>query len=247
LVRQVWPESLEDVDPVALYGADDRPPPPGRPWVLVDMVASADGGTTIGDASGGLGGAGDRAVFGALRAAADVILVGAATVRADRYGPVRLPEHQQAARIERGQTPLPRLAIVTRNPTFDLATPLFTDSRPAPLIITTATASPAARVEAADRADLLLAGHGDSVDLGAALAALAEMEVGVVLCEGGPTLVGQLAEADLLDELCLTIEPVLLAGGSSRIAKGPSPGVEQRLQLRRILEAEGALFLRYTR
>lgn len=245
-MRQLLPEAIAEVDPAAVYQLP-RPASPHRPWVLVGMVASLDGATSVAGRSGPLGGSDDRRVLVALRSLADCILVGAGTVRAEGYGPVRLDPSIQEERVLRGQAPLPRLAVVSRSLTLDLDTPLFTQSTPAPLVVTTAAAPTEARVEVADRGDLLLAGHGDDVDLAAALAALGEMGARVVLCEGGPSLNGQLLAAGLVDELCLTIAPWLVGGASARIVTGAEPPGPVRFDLTHLLTDGADLFLRAVR
>ena len=112
-MRQLLPEPVEDVDPDELYPDDARPAGVDRPWVLLNMVTSVDGATAVEGRSAGLGGAADQTVFHVLRSVPDVILVGAATVRAERYGPPRTSQAHQAARQARGQAPFPRLAIVS--------------------------------------------------------------------------------------------------------------------------------------
>jgi riboflavin biosynthesis pyrimidine reductase len=232
------PRFEEDVDPLALYGGDGRDAGGARPWVLVNMIATADGATTIDGVSGPLGGAPDKRVFAAVRSVADVILVAAGTVRAERYGPPRPADHGRA----------PRLAIVTRSLDLDLAGRVFTEPEPdaKPIIITTRSA-PAERVKAASAvADIIEAGD-DRVEVDAAVAALHATGARVVLCEGGPSLVGQLVAADLLDELCLSLAPVLASGESSRVAHGPAPAAQVRMRLDRVLEEDSLLFCRYVR
>lgn len=246
-MRQLFPEPIEDADVEALYEADDRPRPAGRPWVLCDFISSADGASELDGRSGGLGDENDRLVFRTLRGVADVVLVGAGTVRAESYGPPRLPEATRARREARGQAPLPRLAIVSGSLRLDLASPLFTETDEPPLVVTSPAASAARRAEVADRADLVLAGQGDSVDLEVALSTLAELGADVVLCEGGPALAGQLLDADLIDEWCLSLAPLLVGGPGARPLRGPEPGSAHPLPLRRVLESSGYLFLRYAR
>ena len=105
-MRIRWPtpsEGEDDLDPVAVVAAEARPAPPGRPWVLANMIASADGSATdAGGRSGGLGGPADKAVFGAVRAIADVVVAGAATVMAEDYG----PSHSSLQYYERQQKPV---------------------------------------------------------------------------------------------------------------------------------------------
>jgi len=239
-VRQLLPHPRDDVDPVALYAADARPAPPGRPWVVVNMIASVDGATAVEGRSGALGGPADRIVFGALRAVADAVLVGAGTVRAERYGPVRA----------RGDRPPARVAVVTASGDLDPSLRLFTEADPAspPPLVLTSDACPAPRRAALEAvAEVVVAGE-QRVDLGRALTHLADRGASVVLAEGGPSLNGQLVADGLVDEWCLTLAPTLVGGLSPRAAVGPPPstGIEP-LRLDRLL-AEGDLcFARYLR
>ena len=136
----IWlhPETGGPVDPVEAVAAEARPPLPDRPWVLTNMVASADGATAVAGLSGQLGGPADQAVFAALRGVADAIVVGAATVRAERY---RVPglggDQQQAGRAARGQAPRPRIVVVTASLGLDPELPLFTEPDHRPVIATT--------------------------------------------------------------------------------------------------------------
>jgi riboflavin-specific deaminase-like protein len=245
LMRQLLPEPRDDIDPAEAYGGP-RPRPGNRPWVMVDMVASLDGAIAIDGRSGALGGPGDHRVFHALRGLADLILVGAATVRAEAYGPVRLTPELQEARVLRGQAPVPRLAIVSRRLDLDLSSPLFTESDPPPLVVTAPSSSMARRAEIAAIADLLLAGQTDDVDLVAALEAFGEMGIELVVCEGGPTINGQLLEADLFDELCLTLAPKLVGGRERRVVDGAEPLLRD-LDLVQVLAEGDELYLRAVR
>lgn len=246
-VRQLLPHPLEDVDPVAAYAADERPAPPGRPWLLANMVASADGATAVEGRSGALGGPADRAAFTAIRAVADVILVAAGTARAEGYGPPRTPVALQAAREARGQTPKPRIAIVTRRVDLDLGAELFGDPDSRCLVVLPEDTATDRVAAVAAVADVVPAGRG-GVDLRACLAHLRAAGVAVVLAEGGPSLLGQLVADDLVDELCLTLAPALVAGESDRIVHGADlPEGLAPLRLDRVLEQDGTLLLRYVR
>lgn len=219
------PVAAEAVDLEVVYG--DLPAAQGRPAVRLNMIASLDGAATVDGLSGGLGGPADHRVFTVLRGMADVVLVAAGTVRAEGYGPSKIP-----------------LAIVTRSCTLDLDSPLFTDGA-RPMVLTVATA-PADRVAAARQvADVLIAGER-SVDLPAALHLLGQAGYRSVLAEGGPSLNAQLAAADLIDELCLTIAPFLIGGDSRRILTGPPTGMTGFV-LHTACEEGGYLFLRLRR
>jgi 5-amino-6-(5-phosphoribosylamino)uracil reductase len=220
-VRLLFPNPADEVDVAALYAAADRP---RSPWVLVNMISTVDGATAIAGKSGGLGGPADKAVFAAIRSVADVILVGAGTVRAENYGPDA------------------RLAIVTASLDLEPDARVFTgDTRP--LVLTSSDADPARRAALASVANVVDVNDGRRVDLRAALAHLE----GVVLCEGGPSLNGQLVADDLVDELCLSLSPLLAAGDSPRVAHGAGANEPRELHLAHALEEDGLLFLRYVR
>jgi riboflavin biosynthesis pyrimidine reductase len=208
------------------------------------MVESADGSATLNGRSGGLSSEGDRQLFAILRSLADVILAGAGTVRAEKYRAVRPGEVRAALR--EGRAPTPPIAVVTRAMDLDLSSPLFTAAAAhARTILITVESAPAGRRSAAARvADVIVAGT-DRVDLKIAVAALAERGHQRILAEGGPHLLGQLAAAGLVDELCLTISPVLAAGDTGRIVAGGTADAPAPLHLAHILEDNGYLLCRY--
>jgi riboflavin biosynthesis pyrimidine reductase len=252
-MHQVYPgdAALTDAALAALYAYPDLAPPPAR-WLRANMVASLDGAATVAGRSGGLSGAADEQVFAMLRAHADVILVGAGTARAEGYGPVR-PESEglRWAWLREGRPPSPPIAVVTRALDLDTGGPLLTEAPPhARTIIITTQAAPAGRRAAMARtAELIVAGEA-SVDLKAAVDSLAERGYQRILTEGGPHLLGQLAAAGLLDELCLTLAPVLAGPGADRIVTGglPMPGGGTRpFTLAHALADEGYLICRYVR
>ncbi len=141
------------------------------------MVASIDGATQVGGLSGGLGGPADKALFGALRAVADVILVAAGTVRAERYGPPGLAPQRRVERRARGQAEVPRLAIVSGSLDLDLGAALFTEAVEQPFVITSPAADRAKAEQVSRVGHLLVVGEGGRVDLAGALAALRDRDV----------------------------------------------------------------------
>lgn len=231
-----WPELAELY---AYPGADRR-------WVRANMVASADGAATIRGRSAGLSSQADRHLFALLRTLADVILVGAGTARAERYSAVR-PEEMLPG-LRHAAAPVPAIAVVSRRISLDLGSQLMMAARTGArtIVITTEQAPAELRAEALKNADVIVAGD-DSADLGFALQALADRGYRRVLAEGGPQLLGQLAAAELLDELCLTISPLVASGSAGRIAVGTSAAQSGRLVLQHVLEDDGHLFCRYTR
>jgi 5-amino-6-(5-phosphoribosylamino)uracil reductase len=246
-MRQLFPAAVEAVDVSSVYANDGRPTPPGRPWVVTNMVTSIDGATVVDGVSGSLGGPADKEVFAALRAMADVVLVAAGTVRAERYGPPRLPDALVSARVARGQAAVPRLAIVTARLDLDLGAALFTDAVVPPLILTVEQADAARRQAASAVAEVVVLGDA-SVDLVGALGWLrAEQGASVVLSEGGPSLLGALAAADVIDVVCWTISNKVVAGDSPRMAHGAGADPPRAMHLARVLESDGMLFMRYVR
>ncbi|GAB2837422.1 pyrimidine reductase family protein [Actinocorallia aurea] len=193
---------------------------PDGPWLRANMIASADGAATREGLSGGLGNETDRLLFQALRGFADAIVVGAETVRAEGYGPASVP-----------------LAIVSRSLDLDFASPLF-ECRT--ILLTVAGAPRLA--EAREHAEVIVAGE-ESVDLTAAVDALHGLGLTKLLCEGGPTILGGIAAAGLLDELCLTLSPRLVGGAAPRIVRGPA--LDEGMTLAAVRQDGDHLFLRY--
>ncbi|MEM8926294.1 MAG: pyrimidine reductase family protein [Actinomycetota bacterium] len=241
-------QSGSPVDPTEAVAAEERTPPAGRPWVMTNMIASADGATAVDGLSGDLGGPADFAVFMALRSMADAIVVGAATVRAEQYRPPGTgDEDRRRIRAERGQAERPLIVVVTSR--LDLADdlPLFGDPTYRPLIVTVENAPEAERSRLEKVADVVTAGN-DRVDMGAAMALLAERGISIVLAEGGPSLNGQLIADDLVDEWNLSISPLLAAGDSARPAHGRLPiGPPREMTLDRIWLDDDLLFCRWVR
>lgn len=232
-----------------IIAAERRPAPTGRPWVTVNMVASADGATQVDGVSGPLGTDADMAVFVALRAACDVILAGSATVTAERYRSPMGNAARRARRTARGQEPLPRIAVVSNRGDVDLSLPLFADASPdSRAVVLVAGGVPEDRRAALDEvADVLVVGD-ERVDLDRAMRQLHDV-VGarMVLAEGGGTLNGLLIEADLVDEWCLTLAPMVVGGDAVRSAHSPGGGAAYPMSLVRAFEHEGELMLRYVR
>jgi 5-amino-6-(5-phosphoribosylamino)uracil reductase len=226
-MRRLLPDPAETVDLRAAYAV------PGGRHVRVNFAASADGAVTVDGRSRGLSSDADREVFHLLRAMADVVLVGAGTVRAESYGGAR-----------EGDRAIPPIAVVTRSLDLDPASRLFTDTRVPPIVLTCASAPADRRKLLADLADVIVAGEED-VDPVSALAALAERGLDQVICEGGPHLFGWLLAAGAVDELDLTIAPLIAGGTAGRIVSGLASQLTDPLTLLQVLEDDGHLFLRY--
>ncbi len=197
----------------ALYDHPD--PGDGGVWVRANMIASLDGGATGADGrSGSLNGPADHRVFDLLRGLADVVLVGAGTVRAEGYRELPVRPDLAAARVARGQHPDLRLAVVSRSGSLpdDVL-----DGHLAPLVVTVADRPDLAELRARVGSErVVVAGSGD-VDLATALAELGRRGLPRVLAEGGARVLGDLLVAGLVDDLCLTTVPELVAGPARRV------------------------------
>ncbi|BBY42997.1 hypothetical protein MCEL_12920 [Mycolicibacterium celeriflavum] len=218
-------------------------------WVRGNMIASIDGGATAGGKTAGLAGPGDRSVFELMRYAADVILVGASTVRTENYSGTQVPVAERRNRQARGQAEVPPIAVVTRSGNLDPGALFFTRTEVPPLILTcTATYADAQR-RLGTVAEVIDASGSrpDAVDGLTALRALAERKLFRVLTEGGPLFLSELIEDDLLDELCLTVAPLLVGGRAPRIATGSGEVLTRMRPAHVLTDDDGYLYTRYVR
>jgi riboflavin biosynthesis pyrimidine reductase len=197
--------------------------PTDRAFVRLNMITSVDGGTAVAGMSGGLGNRDDHAVFAALRANADIVLVGLGTVIAEGYGVPDPPDLQ--------------LHVVSDTTDTSGAAELFASGRATLVLPTSAGPVP-------DGVPELRAGDGKFVDL-AAVAALFPGKI--VVAEGGPTLAGLLAAAGLIDEFFITVAPRVIAGDSARVAHGPDASPALWELFHGFVDDDGFLFLRYCR
>lgn len=220
-----------------------------RCWVRANMVSSLDGGATDDGTSGGLAGRGDRALFTRMRQEADVIVVGAGTVRIENYSGAQMSAIQRTERQRRGQTEVPPIAVITHTADFERDALLFTRSEVPPLILTCRETVEQARRRLGGLAEVLDASgrHTDRVDPAAVLAILAGRKLFRVLTEGGPQLLSLFIEHDAIDELCMTIAPVLVGGQARRIAAGPGEAHTRMRRSHLLTDAEGYLYCRYVK
>lgn len=208
-VERLWPEpGLEDADEV--HADLSR----REAWVASNFVMALDGAIAVEGRSGGLGGDGDLQVFQTLRDRADVVLAGAGTVRAERYGPTRLRARE--ARVARGQEPRPRLVVVTRSADLADADRLWSEPD-APTTVLTGTDAPPDRVAwLRERAEVLTIGD-TGPDLAAGLDALQGRGESRILVEGGPSLQVDLLSLGLLTDLFTTVAPLLVGGPATTV------------------------------
>ncbi len=217
-----------------------------RPWVSFNFIASIDGAASMEGLSGQLGNAWDQRVFSLLRQSADVIVVGAQTIRAEGYGGELLSPAAQAWRHQNWLAPHPPLAIVSGSLNLDPSLEVFTKAPVRPLVLTISSASQERRSALTEVADVLNVGE-EALDVDRLIGALNERGYKNIHSEGGPTLLGSFAAANRVDELNLTVSPLLVGGSARRIAHGAAGEAAHSMELARILKADSMLFLRYVR
>lgn len=240
----LWPEHRRDVDVGDLYADPRRPPHDGRPWVMAVMVQSIDGAATVDGLSGRLGGDADSRVFAALRRLPDAVLVAAGTARDEDYGPPRTDEATRAWRTGRGLDPVPLVVVVSASLSLSPQARLFAGGH-RPLIVTTNDSPPERRATLGDVAEVVTLGSG-RVDPVALLELLADRGVNLVMAEGGPGFNADLVGADVIDEWCLTIDPLVVGGDAMRIVNGTT-ATTRGFSFAHVAMDEGVLLTRLVR
>ena len=233
--------ALDEAGLVSAYSVADR----STPTLRVNFVTSLDGSATVKGLSGGLGGPADKLVFDTLRRLADVVLVGAGTARSEGYGAMRLPDADEQWRVEHGLAPQPTFALVSGRLDLDATSDIFTKAPVRPLVLTSAAAPADARDALGEVAEAVSCGD-DHAEPQLIIDALVSRGLPQILCEGGPSLFGTFIAADLVDELCLTVSPLLEGGAGIRISHGESEAA-RRMRLVHVLESDGLLLTRYAR
>lgn len=247
-IESVWPlpsvDALSDEEIAGIYSYPD-PTPTKACWVRANFVVSLDGAATIDGRSEPLSSPADKHVFRLLRALADVILVGAGTVRMEGYGSTHLDiaEHSHLRHL---QNPVPPIAVVTSAGDLDPTGELFSQNTVSPIVLTTKSA-PQQRLEALTEAGAEIVIAGDlEVSPHRILKELARRGLRRVLCEGGPRLLANLIAANAVDELCLTVAPMLAGGSAPRISDGVAPPIAPvAMRLASALFSYDSLLLRY--
>ena len=221
-------------------------PARGEPWLRANMVTSLDGAVAVDGRSRGLSSPADRRVFALLRGLCDAVLVGAGTARAEGYGAVRRDEARVGRRRALGLAELPAVVVVSGRLDLDPASSLFSTEGARTVVVTTEAAARSRGEAYQARADLVTT-PGERVDLAAAVDQLRERGLAHLLCEGGPVLLGQVVAAGLLDELCLTVSPLLAAGYAARALAGPVLDPPLPLRPVTLVEEDGVLLGRWIR
>ncbi len=213
-----------------------------RPYVICNFVATADGKATVDGRSGPLGDQADHEFFQRLRTRVDAVLVGAGTLRIERYGRLVRDPKLRDVRQRAGLHPDPLACVVTRSLHLPVDIPIFQDPDSTIAVYTSAAkpfpATPA-RVEVTRMAP-------DRLTMTAALHHLHNHHgVRSVLCEGGPTVLGLLLAEQLLDEFFLTVSTTLAGGTELPVSTGQPLLQTAKLRLLWVLEHQSSLFLRY--
>ena len=216
--------------------------PPGRPYVGLNMVATLDGRIAIDGRSGPIGNQADREIFHGLRTQVDAVMVGAGTVRTERYGRMIKNDELRERRVREGLAPDPLACVVSGRLNLPPDLPLLQDPGSHVVVLTASADDPP---DAPARCECL---RGDPADL-ASLFARLRTEYGVqsVLCEGGPSLNHELLREDLVDELFLALAPKVGAGEALTLVTGPALRPLVEWEIVSIHESEDNLFMRYRR
>jgi riboflavin biosynthesis pyrimidine reductase len=242
-VQRIWPDPapLDEDDLSAAYAVDRT-----RPSVRMNFVTSLDGAVEVDGYSRGLSDPADQRVLHALRVHADAVMVGAGTLRHEGYGAMRLDPADQDQRTAHGLAAHPTLVIVSSSLALDPGHRAFTTAPVRPVVLTHGAAPADRRTALSAVADVLECGDS-TVDQLVGLAALHDRGLDHVLCEGGPHLFGALLAADAVDELCLTLSPLLAGSGAGRIVADGRRATPARMRLVHLLAAGDTLLSRYAR
>jgi riboflavin-specific deaminase-like protein len=242
--RQLLPEPghfelqplLESLDLAALAPED-------RPYTVVNFVASVDGRAALSGRSGGLGDDGDRAMFHGLREQADAVLAGTGTLRTERYGRILGKEERRRRRAERGLDAEPLAVVISRSGEVPTDIPLFAEPDARIAVFCPSEIDTSA---CAAHVDVIRLDVGELTQTTVLRRLRSAYGVRALLCEGGPTLFGALLQEAVVDELFLTLAPLLAGGGrAATITAGPELADPRSLDLKWLLERNGSLYLRY--
>lgn len=241
-ISRLWPQPAARIEDDSILMTYEFP---DESWLRMNFISSIDGAATRDGRSGGLGDDADRRVFELLRRQADVILVGAGTVRAEGYGAMRLEEDAVAWRVARGMAEHPSFALVSGSLNLDAESGVFTDAPNRPIIYTVGSAPAGRREVLRGVADVVDAGT-ETLDPKRVREDLASRGLRHIHAEGGPGLLGSFIAAGAVDEMCLTLASSLEAGDAGRVSHSPQ-STPTGMDLAAILQAEREIFLRYVR
>ena len=217
---------------------------PEGAWTRAMMLTTLDGAIAGADGlSGSISSATDRVIFSEVRRLADAVLVGAGTIRAERYNPMKARPEYQDARAAAGLQSAPVVVIVSRGLDLPWQDPFFHESAQQPIVLTGShDPSSSALKRAHAYADVQ---QIPDLEARTIIGAMHARGLSRIVCEGGPSLLTQLAAANLIDEFDLTLAPIL-AGNGHGIVDGPL-GEITRLRLAHAFADEGFVFTSYVR
>ena len=240
-VRRLLPDEAETTVAEQLHGLDLKALAlPDRPYLVLNFATTLDGRAAIQGRSGAIGSDTDTETLQRLRTRVDAVMIGAGTMRAERYGRMVSDPDFRAYRERTGLAHDPLGVIVSNRLELPWDAGLFTDGAGEVVVFTASEEEPPETAT-----PVTVVRHPEGVELERALEwLLAEREIKSILCEGGPTLHGRLREGGLADELFLTIAPKIAGGEGPRILEGALPDIDQ-VELAWLLESEGELFARY--
>lgn len=244
-MQQIWPPTSHHPHPDLNADALEKLYHyPDHGWLAVNFVSSVDGGVEVNGRSAGLSTTPDRVVYQLGSDLADVVLLGAGTATLEEFHGIRPSEETRQRRERHGLSIVPPIAIVSTGQSLPATAPVLTDVSTPSIVLTCAAAPAASRQAWTDAGAIVVMAGTDTVDLSAAVAALAQRGLTRIDCEGGPRLVGSLLAADVVDEIRLTISPMLISGTADRLATGTQihPAA---LTLASVLTQDDTLLLRY--
>jgi riboflavin-specific deaminase-like protein len=240
-VRRLLPDEAETTVAEQLAELDLKElAHPDRPYLVLNFATTLDGRAAISGRSGAIGSDTDTEMLQRLRTRVDAVMIGAGTMRAERYGRMVSDPDFRAYRERTGLAHDPLGVIVSNRLELPWDAGLFTDGDSEVVVFTASEEEPPETAT-----PVTVVRHPEGVELEMALEwLLAEREIKSILCEGGPTLHGRLREGGLADELFLTIAPKIAGGEGPRILEGALPDIDQ-VELAWLLESKGELFARY--
>lgn len=243
-LKPIWMHSLipspERLDFGALVETHFRAPPVGNPYVACNFISTLDGRATVRGSTAALGFHTDARVVMRMRTFADAVVIGAGTMRVERYDRMLPVPRLRGYREQIGLPADPLTVIVTHSMDLPWDAGLFTEGAGEVLLVTSSTAEPP---RTATSVEVLR--HDTSVDFNALVVHLhRERGVNTVLCEGGPTVLNEILKANLADDLFLTLNPVLV-GDPERALMAGTLDTPVGADLSWVLEAEGELFTRW--
>ncbi|MFN8016325.1 MAG: dihydrofolate reductase family protein [Acidimicrobiia bacterium] len=235
---QIWPTFIENIDLDIAYEV----PESKNKFLRINMVESLDGVFTIDGRAKKLSSDIDRKTFQIMRQHADVLLVGADTVRKENYSAPKFNDEIKQKRKSKGISPHLPLALISSTANFDFESALFQGDEKT--IIFTTNEAVSNHIEHHKIAEFIGCGK-DKVDLSNAVNVLIEKGYKNILCEGGPTINAQLLENNLIDELCLAISPQIVQGTTPTIFNGPVLNNPAKCKPTHMFTQDDFLFMRY--